>query len=216
MVGWGGGVVTCLIIVKGRFGQVGDQVSQVKDQVGQGQGQELDNIFISQSWESLLLWLTFVKTSFFKPEYVSQWTVISIDIKRSWDTIYQRYYEFRDITISLAKISYSEIWLSDGLTDIDESRVVFETDIRKGKTLCRLNIFFKIENKVSKGWTFGKLNVGGYFCFSLSPPFSVVSAHNLWYTSEILPQKLQFIKRNKIIRRSKISLVERTDCAAGL
>ena len=25
------------------FGQVGDQVSQVKDQVGQGQGQELDN-----------------------------------------------------------------------------------------------------------------------------------------------------------------------------
>ena len=26
------------------FGQVGDQVSQVKDQVGQGQGQELDNI----------------------------------------------------------------------------------------------------------------------------------------------------------------------------
>ena len=29
---------------KARFGQVGDQVSQVKDQVGQGQGQELDNI----------------------------------------------------------------------------------------------------------------------------------------------------------------------------
>ena len=29
--------------VKARFGQVGDQVSQVKDQVGQGQGQELDN-----------------------------------------------------------------------------------------------------------------------------------------------------------------------------
>ena len=28
---------------KARFGQVGDQVSQVKDQVGQGQGQELDN-----------------------------------------------------------------------------------------------------------------------------------------------------------------------------
>ena len=26
-----------------RFSQVGDQVSQVKDQVGQGQGQELDN-----------------------------------------------------------------------------------------------------------------------------------------------------------------------------
>ena len=31
---------------KARFGQVGDQVSQVKDQVGQGQGQELDNIEI--------------------------------------------------------------------------------------------------------------------------------------------------------------------------
>ena len=28
-----------------RFGQVGNQVSQVKDQVGQGQGQELDNSF---------------------------------------------------------------------------------------------------------------------------------------------------------------------------
>ena len=28
---------------KARFGQVGDQVSQVKDQVCQGQGQELDN-----------------------------------------------------------------------------------------------------------------------------------------------------------------------------
>ena len=26
------------------FGQVGDQVGQVKDQFGQGQGQELDNI----------------------------------------------------------------------------------------------------------------------------------------------------------------------------
>ena len=31
--------------IKARFGQVSDQVSQVKDQVGQGQGQELDNIF---------------------------------------------------------------------------------------------------------------------------------------------------------------------------
>ena len=29
---------------KARFGQVGDQVSRAKDQVGQGQGQELDNI----------------------------------------------------------------------------------------------------------------------------------------------------------------------------
>ena len=31
---------------KARFCQVGDQVSQVKDQVGQGQGQELDNFDI--------------------------------------------------------------------------------------------------------------------------------------------------------------------------
>ena len=29
---------------KARFGQVGNQVRKVKDQVGQGQGQELDNI----------------------------------------------------------------------------------------------------------------------------------------------------------------------------
>ena len=29
--------------IKARFCQVGDQVSQVKDQVDQGQGQELDN-----------------------------------------------------------------------------------------------------------------------------------------------------------------------------
>ena len=28
---------------KARFGKVGSQVNQVKDQVGQGQGQELDN-----------------------------------------------------------------------------------------------------------------------------------------------------------------------------
>ena len=28
------------------FGQVGDQVGQVKDHIGQGQGQELDNIQI--------------------------------------------------------------------------------------------------------------------------------------------------------------------------
>ena len=61
MVGWGGlfdysvkpgpdlsrfrvslvGLVTRS--TKARFGQVGDQVNQVKDQVGQGQGQELDH-----------------------------------------------------------------------------------------------------------------------------------------------------------------------------
>ena len=65
MVGWGGGggglfdysvkpgpdlsrsrlgLVRLLTrTAKARFGQVGYQVSQVKDQVGQGQGQELDN-----------------------------------------------------------------------------------------------------------------------------------------------------------------------------
>ena len=31
------------VVTKALFGQVGDQISQVKDQVGQGQGQELDN-----------------------------------------------------------------------------------------------------------------------------------------------------------------------------
>ena len=35
---------------KATFGQVGYQVSQVKDQVGQGQGQELDNILGSLHW----------------------------------------------------------------------------------------------------------------------------------------------------------------------
>ena len=34
---------------KARFGQVGDQFSQVKDQVGQGQGQELDNTLVANS-----------------------------------------------------------------------------------------------------------------------------------------------------------------------
>ena len=63
MVGWGGGGLFDYSVkpgpdlsrlrlslvrlvtrsTKARFGQVGDQVSQVKDQVGQGQGQELDN-----------------------------------------------------------------------------------------------------------------------------------------------------------------------------
>ena len=40
---------------KARFGQDGNQVSQVKDQVGQGQGQELDNISKSNSNTSLTL-----------------------------------------------------------------------------------------------------------------------------------------------------------------
>ena len=35
---------------KARFGQVGDQVRQVKDQVGQGQGQELDNHNTFKQW----------------------------------------------------------------------------------------------------------------------------------------------------------------------
>ena len=62
VVGWGGGLFDYSVkpgpdlsrlrlslvqlvtrSIKARFGQVGDQVSQVKDQVGQGQGQELDN-----------------------------------------------------------------------------------------------------------------------------------------------------------------------------
>ena len=30
-------------LAKARFGQVGDQVDQAEDQVGKGQGQELDN-----------------------------------------------------------------------------------------------------------------------------------------------------------------------------
>ena len=63
MVGWGGGglfdysvkpgpdlsgfrlglVRLVTRLVKARFGQAGDQVRKVKDQVGQGQGQELVN-----------------------------------------------------------------------------------------------------------------------------------------------------------------------------
>ena len=34
-------------LAKALFGQVGDLVSQVEDQVGQGQGQELDNNYTS-------------------------------------------------------------------------------------------------------------------------------------------------------------------------
>ena len=37
--------------IKTRFGQVGDQVSQVKDHVGQGKGQELDN---NEKWSTPL------------------------------------------------------------------------------------------------------------------------------------------------------------------
>ena len=37
---------------KARFGQVGYQVSQVKDQVGQGQGQELDNSHLEPLYRS--------------------------------------------------------------------------------------------------------------------------------------------------------------------
>ena len=43
---------------KAMFGQVGYQVSQVKDQVGQGQGQELDKIFYNSSSTELCLWMT--------------------------------------------------------------------------------------------------------------------------------------------------------------
>ena len=37
---------------KARFGQVGDKVSKVKDQVGQGQGQELDNSHLEPLYRS--------------------------------------------------------------------------------------------------------------------------------------------------------------------
>ena len=174
---------------KSRFDYVGYQVSQVKDQIGQGQGQELDNIFISQSWESLLLWLTFVKTSFFKPEYVSQWTVISIDIKRSWDTIYQRYYEFRDITISLAKISYSEIWLSDGLTDIDDSRVVFATDIRKGKLYIDWIFSSKLKIKCQKAELLGNWMLAVIFVFHFPLLF-------LWFQLIICDTRVKYYRKN--------------------
>ena len=87
-MGWGG--VVCLIIVstpgrdlsrsrlglvmlvtrsaKARFGQVGDQVSQVRDQVGQGQGQELDNIMqLELVLDKVQLILTFhIKCSLLK------------------------------------------------------------------------------------------------------------------------------------------------------
>ena len=43
---------------KARLGHVGDQVGQVKDQVGQGQGQELDNINISLDI-ALIIFYTF-------------------------------------------------------------------------------------------------------------------------------------------------------------
>ena len=42
--GWLGLVRLVNRSAKARFGQVGNQVRKVKDQVGQGQGQELDNI----------------------------------------------------------------------------------------------------------------------------------------------------------------------------
>ena len=43
--GWLGLVRLVNRSAKARYGHVGDQVSQVKDQVGQGQGQEFDNKF---------------------------------------------------------------------------------------------------------------------------------------------------------------------------
>ena len=38
--------------IKARFGQVGDQVDQAEDQVGQGQGQELDNSHLEPLYRS--------------------------------------------------------------------------------------------------------------------------------------------------------------------
>ena len=44
---------------KARFGHVGDQVSQVKDQVGQGQGQEFDNkFFYIHDFQALMICLS--------------------------------------------------------------------------------------------------------------------------------------------------------------
>ena len=42
-------------LAKAWFGQVGTQVSQVKEQVGQGQGQELDNMFCKTTWLSCFM-----------------------------------------------------------------------------------------------------------------------------------------------------------------
>ena len=46
---------------KATFDQVGDQVSQVSDQVGQGQGQELDNISVKT--QSILTCWGFLESS---------------------------------------------------------------------------------------------------------------------------------------------------------
>ena len=44
---------------KARFGQVGNQVSKVKDQVGQGQGQEFDNkFFYIHDFQALMICLS--------------------------------------------------------------------------------------------------------------------------------------------------------------
>ena len=40
---------------KARFGQVGNQASKVKDQVGQGQGQELDNMNVQRSTNNIII-----------------------------------------------------------------------------------------------------------------------------------------------------------------
>ena len=55
--------VSINIINKARFCQVGDQVSQVKDQVGQGKGQELDNI-IRNFFFNLKIGLKMLKEKF--------------------------------------------------------------------------------------------------------------------------------------------------------
>ena len=57
--GWLGLVRLVNRSAKARFGHVGDQVSQVKDQVGQGQGQEFDNkFFYIHDFQALMICLS--------------------------------------------------------------------------------------------------------------------------------------------------------------
>ena len=51
---------------KAKFGQVGDQVRKVKDQVGQDQGQELDNMLLPKM--PLRKGLKYYSLSFFLPQ----------------------------------------------------------------------------------------------------------------------------------------------------
>ena len=64
--------------IKARFYQVGDQVSQVKDQVGQSQGQELDNnLQISYLVQIKFLNIKIHIFQFLFPEFLSAMLLIS-------------------------------------------------------------------------------------------------------------------------------------------